>query len=187
MGQQKLLLPWGNKPIIRHIADELAASAVKQTIVITGSDHVPVSACLAGAPVQIAQNLTPRQGMLSSVRTGLRLVDKKADGFMVVLGDQPGLNTTLVNALAAFWAADRTSLARPIFQQRRGHPLIVPMEFREAVLNNFDGVGLKGLLRQAPERIREWPAEDVGAVTDIDTPEDYQRERQRLQVSTLKK
>ena len=47
------------------------------------------------------------------------------------------------------------------------------------MLTDFDELGLKGLLRRYPERVRDWTVGDPGVIKDIDTPDDYRRERRR--------
>ena len=180
MGRQKLLLPWDGKTVLRHIVDELAASKIVETIVVTGEDHDQIAECLAGAEVVLVSNRAVHEGMLSSVRVGLRAVGEKADGVMIGLGDQPSLSSSLINGVIDLWRKDTSCIVRPNFEGRHGHPVLIPIEFRERILLDYDDVGLKGLLREFPDRVREWDVDDPGAVIDIDTPEDYAREVARL-------
>ena len=118
--------------------------------------------------------------MLSSVRIGLNRIVGDRDGFMLVLGDQPSLSCRVVDGLIQFWEKDSRYIVRPRFQEANGHPLIVPWEFVPEVMTHHDDTGLKGLLRQHPERVRAWVVGDEGVVRDIDTPADYERELQRV-------
>lgn len=184
MGQQKLLLPWAGKAVLRHIVDELAESEISETIVVTGGDHDLIVDCLKECDVVLERNRAVHEGMLSSVRTGLRRVGEGTYAVMIVLGDQPSLSSSLINGVIGFWRKDRSQIVRPAFNGGHGHPVVIPIEFREVILSGFDDVGLKGLLHQFPDRVREWSVDDPGVLIDIDTPEDYARELARLQSST---
>lgn len=180
MGRQKLLLPWAGKLLVRHLVDELLASLLDEVVVVTGPDHEGVSSALSGAKVSLVQNPRTEDGMLSSVRIGLLSVAPDVAGFMVVLGDQPSLNASLIDRLIREWREDTSRIVRPRFGDRNGHPVLIPAEYRQRVLSEFDDVGLKGLLRAVPERIRAVSVADPGAVTDVDTPDQLAEERARL-------
>ena len=184
MGRQKLLLPWAGKAVLRHIVDELAASEIDETIVVTGGDHDRMVDCLIGCDVVVERNRAVHEGMLSSVRTGLRIVGEGAHAVMIVLGDQPSLSSKLINVVIGVWRKERAQIVRPVFKGGHGHPVLIPIEFREEILSGFDDVGLKGLLHRFPDRVREWSVDDPGVLIDIDTPEDYARELARLQSMT---
>lgn len=182
MGCQKLLLPWGNKPIILHLIEVLQSSFVDQILVIIGKDDRVQKALneTRKTQIEIIQNPNAERGMLTSVRAGLHQIDASSDAFMVVLGDQPSIHKSLINGLIDFWKSSPKKMARPIFEGRGGHPLIVPIAFSQAVFCEFEEVGLKGLIRSFPDQIREWHVSDMGVISDIDTPEDLIRERARI-------
>ncbi|MDB4796838.1 nucleotidyltransferase family protein [bacterium] len=184
MGQQKLLLPWAGKAVLRHIVDELDTSEIDRTIVVTGGDHDLMVDCLKGCDVVVERNRTVHEGMLSSVRTGLKKVGEGAHAVMIVLGDQPSLSSSLINGVIGFWRKDGSRIVRPAFNGGHGHPVLIPIGFREKIMSEFDDVGLKGLVHQFPDRVREWDVDDPGVLIDIDTPEDYAHELARLQSST---
>ncbi len=179
MGRQKLLLPWAGKRLIRHIVDELAMSELSELVVVSGPSHKDVSDCLADTKVQIVYNARPQEGMLRSVRLGLSQMSASSAAFMVVLGDQPSLSTDLVDGVIGFWRHHSDHIVRPRYAASHGHPVIIPRAFESLVMTQFDDVGLKGLLRKYPERVKEWGVEDPGVIVDIDTPEDYERELAR--------
>ncbi len=180
MGQQKLLLPWNGRPVIRQIVSQVVASQVSRTIVVSGGDHEALARSLEGVVITLTRNPLPKAGMLASLRVGLKSVSPDDHGFLVVLGDQPSLTTRLLDRLLKCWRAEPQSIWRPQFQSAHGHPVVIPMEFRQAVMTEFDQLGLKGLLRRYPDRVRNWRVDDPGVVVDIDTPEDYERELARV-------
>lgn len=183
MGRQKLLLPWRGRPVVRQIVEQLLASRVSKVVVVTGGDHDAIVASLEGLSVGVANNPHPEHGMLASLRVGLRATPREMEAFMVVLGDQPSLQTSVVDGLIAEWQKDPRCILRPRFGDANGHPLIVPAEFVSRALSQYDEVGLKGLLREFPDRVRAWEVRDEGVVRDIDTPADYQSEIERLGIN----
>ncbi|MEK7795096.1 MAG: NTP transferase domain-containing protein, partial [Candidatus Hydrogenedentota bacterium] len=68
MGQQKLLLPYGGKPVIRYVFDQIVTGGVTRTIVVTGFDHERIIDALADTPAEFSRNIDFARGMLSSVR-----------------------------------------------------------------------------------------------------------------------
>ena len=178
MGRQKLLLPWAGKTVIQNIVDELLASSVHAVRVVAGDHFDELKSRLQNRNLEVLFNPIAEEGMLTSVRAGLS--GAESDGFMIVLGDQPSLSSRLIDGLIAFWLDDPSSIVRPNFDGLHGHPVLIPDEFRDRVLDHYDEVGLKGLLREYPQRVREWVIDDPGVVRDIDTPEDYSQELARL-------
>lgn len=176
MGQQKLLMPWGQKTVIEHIVDELLTSRIDGTLVVTGHDHPRLQTTLSQYPVTLVNNERYDQGMLSSVRCGLRALPDSCEGVLVALGDQPSLSSVTINRLMDPFLSHR-GIVVPTHQGRRGHPLIFSPAYIPRILTEFDAVGLRGLLQACDGDIREIPLDTADILWDLDTPEDYQRRR----------
>lgn len=175
MGRQKLLLPYGRATVIEHIVGQVLDSQVDETIVVTGRHHEDVSRLVANLPVVVARNPDPTRGMLSSVRCGLASVIREAAAVLVALGDQPGISSTVIDHLIMGYAGSGKQIAVPLFEGRRGHPLLFSTRFREEIESRYDGSGLRGLLAAHPGEILEVPVAEPAVLWDIDTPEDYAR------------
>ena len=103
MGELKQLLPWGGATIIEQVVDCVAASGMVETVVVVGCKAEAVARKLAAKPVKIEVNANYKGGMSSSLICGLKALEKKSKGIMVVLGDHPTLEVeTLKNLLGAF-------------------------------------------------------------------------------------
>ncbi len=185
MNEQKLLLPWGAKTVIAHVVDEVLSACVKHVVMVVGDNAAAIARVLEGRKVHFAINPDREGDMLSSVRCGLRASPEPFTAYAVVLGDQPMLRAEWIDTLAAGLASSDKGLAVPVYQGRRGHPILFAARYRERVLRGLDGVGLRGLLREHADDVLEVPFEDAGVLCDLDTPEDYARalpqaERTRL-------
>lgn len=185
MGTQKLLLPYGRKPVIAHIADEAAAAPVADiTVVVSPAHEEAIAAALAGRRVRWVVNPVPDGDMLSSVRAGLRSLKGDARGVLILLGDQPSVTAELMTAMVATFTEGPRGIVMPSFEGRRGHPILFAARYREEILNCHDAVGLRGLAAAHPEDVRELSVACSSVLTDIDVPADYQRELRRLQART---
>jgi molybdenum cofactor cytidylyltransferase len=129
--------------------------------------------------VQILPNPDPRADMLSSVRVGLRAIGSRCDAIVVALADQPSIGSELLGRMVDEFAGGRGRIVLPVHQGQRGHPILFGQEYAAEILAQFDGEGLRGLLRAHPAEIRELPAPDGSVLLDMDRPEDYQRELRR--------
>ena len=89
MGTSKQLLLLGNKPVIRHCVDAIAASGVQDLVVVIGKEQAACSEALRGADARIVTNNAPDSQMADSVRTGLRAVDETCSGVLLCLADHP--------------------------------------------------------------------------------------------------
>lgn len=180
MGTQKLLLELGGQTVITRIVDELLLSPIQRVVVVVGRDADRIQAAVAGRNVGFVTNPDFVGDMLSSVRCGLRALPRECEAALVALGDQPGVSSELVEQMIKGFRETQRGIIVPSHNGKRGHPLLFSARFREEVLTSFDGEGLLGLLKAHPDAIHEIPGCGAEAIEDMDTPADYERERQRV-------
>jgi len=176
MGVQKLLLPFGSKTVITHIVAQLTASSVDKVNVVVGCQGERVSRELSNRPVSIVNNSNYKSGMLSSVRCGLHAMAQQCRAVLVVLGDQPSVTTTLIDQMLKAFAVTEKQILMPLYDGKRGHPIIFSTVYRDEILTHYDNIGLRGLLHAHKDDIFELPVKTSGVLSDMDYPEDYQRE-----------
>ena len=186
MGAQKLLLPFGGKTVIAHIVDQLFASSVDHVYVVVGHQGRKVGEELSGRKVTIVENSAYESGMLSSVRCGLSHLPENCSAILVALGDQPSITPQLVDKMLEAFAATEKRILVPLYNGRRGHPLLISKSYRDEVLTGFDDVGLRGLLHAHPEDVFELTVSSSAVLSDMDCPEDYRRELERIEEQTKK-
>ncbi len=180
MGVQKLLLPFGGTTVVGHIVSELNRSVVDTVIVVVGHDGDRVAEELSGRSVSIATNPNYKAGMLSSVRCGLDALPKQCDAVMVALGDQPAISAGLVDEMVQSFGSTDKGILVPLYRGKRGHPILFSVGYRDEVLERYDDVGLRGLLRTHPDDVYELDVPTSAVLSDMDYPEDYRRERAGL-------
>jgi molybdenum cofactor cytidylyltransferase len=176
MGVQKLLLPFGGKTVVSHIVDQILASTIDEVHIVVGHQAERISNELSGRVVSIVNNPNYESGMLSSVRCGLRSLPEKCRAVMVVLGDQPSITTELINKMLQSFAVTEKSILVPLYEGKRGHPVLFSFEYRDEIMTEYDNVGLRGLLHNHPEEVFELKVSTASVLCDMDYPEDYRRE-----------
>lgn len=180
MGVQKLLLPFGGHTVISRIVDELAGSAIDEICVVVGHDASKVTSELSGRDVSIAANPDYEDGMLSSVRCGIRALSERCESVLVALGDQPSITSQLVDEMAGAFAECDKGILVPAYEGKRGHPLLFARSYCDEVLKCFDNVGLRGLLQAHPDDVFELNVSSTAVLSDMDYPQDYRRELELL-------
>ena len=178
MGAPKLVLPWGQSTVIRHVVNVLSESGVAEILVVTGGAHAQVVAALAGAPASLAFNAAYETGeMLSSVQVGLRALPGSVSAVLVCLGDQPQIQTEVVKAIIADFLALGLPLVVPSFHRRRGHPWLVARSLWPDILDLTSPATLRTFLNARSSQIHYLGVDAPSILVDIDTPEDYAQQR----------
>jgi molybdenum cofactor cytidylyltransferase len=173
MGTQKLLLPFGDTTVVGAVVRTARASRARGTMVVLGADREAVRAELATAGIGFAVNEDYRLGMLSSVQAGFRALPPGTRAAVIMLGDQPFLAAAAVDAVISAYETAGRGLVVPVFRGRRGHPLLIDLEYRDEVLGLEQADGLRRLLRAHAADIVEVETGDANILRDLDTPEDY--------------
>lgn len=175
------------KPLIAHTVDTfLSIDDIDEVIVVLGNDPCSIVEVLEGGPrLKFVVNPNYREGMSSSVKTGVGAVAKYADMVLIHPGDVPFISPESVKALLKR-ARDlervgiNSFVLVPVYGDKGGHPLLISKELIPEVLAIGEETrGLKGFLRKA--RVAGYVTNvylnDVGVLFDIDTPEDLERAR----------
>jgi molybdenum cofactor cytidylyltransferase len=177
MGQPKQLLPLGSGTVVREAAAALVGQ-VDRVVVVVGHRADEVVAALSGCPVEWVVNPDYQAGMLSSVQCGIR-ASSGASAFLICLGDQPGVSSRTVAALVAAARAAGRGIALPVYEGRRGHPVLISAGYAAEILALGAGQGLNAVTRAHADDTLEVAVRDPEVVQDLDTPADYQRELAR--------
>jgi molybdenum cofactor cytidylyltransferase len=185
MGVPKQLLPFAGTTVLGHIVDQLLESNVDEVYVVTGHAADEIRRALTNRPVRIVANPEyERTEMLASIRCGIRALPKACRAILVALGDQPAITTRLVDALIATFASSGKGIVAPVHEGKRGHPLLLDARYGGEILAGYDHVGLRGLLIAHADDIFGLAVPTSAVLSDMDFPEDYQRELARLAEET---
>lgn len=171
--RNKLLLPFGDVPMIRHMVSMYYAATNGRVVVITGHHANEIGKALEGSCAETRFNPDYVQGRPTSVACGLRAANDFED-ILIGLGDQPLLTPDDIQSLlSAHAAADRSRISIPTVDQKRGNPILVPANLRARLLADPRSPGCKKFTRTHPEHVQFHQLASSGYYMDVDTPEAY--------------
>lgn len=179
MGTPKQLLPWGNTIVLQHVVDVAAASRLERVELILGARAEEIAGRITlPAKTLIAVNQDFREGMGSSVKCGIRNSPADAKAFMLLLGDQPLIDVRVIDALLDAYRTVGHGIVIPVYNGRRGHPVIFAARYREELLSIGDQ-GAREVVKNHREDIGEVPMNVPEILVDMDTPQEYQNAKRQ--------
>ena len=176
MGKLKTLLPFGGETVLGAAYKLLKSSSLDAVRVVLGHRAEEVKQLVGLPDEDVVINPDYEQGMLSSVKEGLRAaqgLDPRA--VLLYPADHPGVGPEVIERLLAGFQDSGKAIVVPVFQGRRGHPVIFGKALFDELLAASPDVGARQVVRSNPDKILEVEVEHPGVVRDIDTPEDYRR------------
>jgi molybdenum cofactor cytidylyltransferase len=169
-----MLADLNGAPVIRRTVDAVLAAGFGEVIVTTGAQHAEIAAALDGFGVRIIHTPGWDEGMAASIRAGVAALAGKGRGLFVFLGDMPLVPIDLCDPLARL-ACDAGYAARPVVSGRPGHPVcFIGNAVRDLALLQGDQ-GAAHILKHRTEGVAYLETDEIGAVLDIDAPEDLAR------------
>lgn len=177
MGALKPLLTLGDTTLLGRCVRVLRQAGVSDILVVSGHRGEEVAAEALRHGAQPVYNPHHLQGMYSSIRAGVQALDPEARHVFLLPVDiallRAGTPTLLAEDLH-----DDIQVRHPVFQGRRGHPLLiaVPLARRLTRAENPPG-GLRPLLaaheHRQPRAVQAVAVADANILFDLDTPEAY--------------
>lgn len=174
MGSNKLLAEIEGEALVRRVVRSVEASGARPVVVVTGYEHASVCAALAGAKVVIVYNPAYRDGLSTSLRSGItRIAD--CDAAIILLGDMPAISSALIDKMiAAYDPANARAVCVATHNGRRGNPVLFGSKFFPELMTISGDVGARHVVARHPNLVCEVEAGDDGPAIDVDTPEDLQ-------------
>jgi molybdenum cofactor cytidylyltransferase len=168
--ENKLLMKFNDQPMIKHVAITLNESCLDEIIVVTGFESEQIKHVLNDHEVKFVDNPNYEQGLSTSLIAGLRSVDKLTDAVIICLGDMPMVTSEGIKQLINEFEPDASKeICVPIYQGKRGNPILWSRRFINEMLQLEGDVGAKHLLFKYDDVVHEVPMQDSGVLLDFDT------------------
>jgi molybdenum cofactor cytidylyltransferase len=115
-----------------------------------------------------------QQGCTSSIRAGLDALHPHAAAVVLMLGDQPGIDSNIIAAVVDDWRHTQRPIVRVSYRGRSGHPMLFAREQFGHLQALHGDKGVWKLCDAHPEWVREVKV-DQPYPGDVNTWADYTR------------
>ncbi len=176
MGEQKLLLPLNDKPVLQWVLESALSSSLQEvTCVVRDLKPVRQRITLAHDRLHWLVNYAADRGQSTSVIAGLWAIDPRSEGALFLVGDQPLVRKDLIDALIERFEQSSALIVAPSFKGQARNPVLFRRELFPELLKLTGDRGGRLLIEKykSGTDLVEWHQEMP--FMDIDVREDYER------------
>jgi molybdenum cofactor cytidylyltransferase len=181
MGTPKALLPYYGGTFLEHLLKVTDHPRIGWRRVVLGADALAISEgvekLLPADEVVINENW--EAGQLSSIQCGLRSLPAGVDGMLLCLIDHPLISRELVGKLVARFYDSGKSIVLPVYNGRRGHPVIFGSRLYEELLSAPLETGARAVVWAHSEEVCEMETTEEGCILNLNDPDAVAKVRER--------
>jgi molybdenum cofactor cytidylyltransferase len=172
LGSPKQLLQIGGRPLLAIALETLSRSQIQEIVVVLGAsaDIIRRQVALDGAKVVV--NDQYREGMGTSLRVGLAAIAPSARAALVVLADQPLLQSSTINELIEQHQKNQPHIVIPLYRGFRGNPVLLDRSVFPELAGLSGDIGCRAIFGGHTDNILKVPVDDAGILLDVDTRAD---------------
>jgi CTP:molybdopterin cytidylyltransferase MocA len=172
LGKTKQLVRLHGEPLARRALRLGLATKPWFALIVLGAEADAVYASVADLGARRVDCADWQRGMSASLRAGLAALPPECAGALIVLCDQPTLDTAHLDALVAAWRANADGAAASCYAGRLGVPALLPRAWFADLMSDAGDQGARELLarRRADVAaiVNETLAFDVDRDQDLD-------------------
>jgi molybdenum cofactor cytidylyltransferase len=169
-GSAKQLVRIGDRPLLSLVVGRSAEVVGHALTVVLGAHAAELSPLLKHSPASIVINRDWREGLASSIRSGLARLPPSCAGVMLVLADQACVTAEDLRRLAGAWRRQRECLAAAQYGATVGVPAIFPRHLFGELSELKGDSGARLLIKRHTDRLVK--VRMPSAAFDLDTPDD---------------
>ena len=183
-GTPKQLIRLKGKYLIEWVLDTALNSHLESIILVLGYKNREIFEAISEKAyhpaLQVVVNHRFSEGLSQSLLAGLRMVQKTFPSVMFLLGDQPMVDSRMINNLLdRFWKSHK-DICVPTFQGKRGNPAIFSRNLYNQLLGIKGDVGARNIIKEHPDSVLYVEVKDPLRFFDIDEEKDLQSLRSLL-------
>ena len=172
LGRPKQLLPYGGRTLLDASLSVARDCGFDQLLVALGGAGDAVRAAVDLSGLSIVENPVFGSGCGSSISTAVGSVDPRADGLVLLLGDQPQVRPSSVAALVGASSSAAIGVCR--YDDALGHPFWFHRSLFGALRGLHGDKAVWKLLHSGVHEVVEVPTAGPMPI-DVDTWQDYEQ------------
>jgi molybdenum cofactor cytidylyltransferase len=175
MGEQEVLLPLGDKPVLQRVLEGALASKIREVVcVVSDLESARRHFTVENERLIWLLKCGSDGGPNSSIIAGLWAIDPNSDGVLFLAGDQPFIRSELIDALIERFESGHALIVAPSFQGQPRNPLLFRRQLFPDLLKLTGGRSGRALLEKNRDRAELVPWGEEIPFFDIDVRTDYE-------------
>lgn len=175
MGSPKALLSYQGRPFLEHLLDVARHPKIGLRRVVLGADAEPIAKEINLSPDEIVVNQDWEKGQLSSIQSALRSLPPQTDGIILFLIDHPLISSALVDELIDIFYTSGRSIVLPVYEGRRGHPVIFSSALYQDLMNAPLETGARSVVWGHSGQVQVVQTNEEGCILNLNDPDTMQR------------
>lgn len=176
MGKVKLTLPLGDKKLIEWVLQAAKLTPLDKYFLVVRPEDKEIIETGKKWGAEIVLNPDFRKGMSTSIKRALLKINtQEAEGFFLILGDQPLINPSILFKMIRAFTLDKKEIVVPFYKEKRGNPVLFDICWKDELMAVTGDVGGRILIKAHPERVKRFKISDESILLDIDWEEDYEK------------
>ncbi len=181
----KLLYIWEGKPVIRMTVENALSSKASPVVIVVGHDKEKIIDAIRDLDVEIIYNPNYREGMSSSVKTGVKHVVEKygeeLEAIIIMPGDAAWAPPEAYDLIIDVYREKKAPIVVAAYNGRRGHPILFDKSLVPEILSIGEETrGLKKVTNKYRLGTIVVETPYPGVILDLDNPNDLNRVKRTL-------
>ena len=172
LGRPKQTLPFGDTTLLGHVLRDVEASSLERVVLVLGGAADEALAAITPERTEVAHNDAYGTGCASSLLAGLDAAGD-TDAVMLLLGDMPGVDASVIDRVAEAWREHRPWAAVTNYRGELGHPFVFASTAFADLRELHGDKAVWKLIERHPEQVDRIDV-DLPLPRDVDTWEDYE-------------
>ena len=172
--ENKLIKLYKKKPLINHSLNALHKSKVNKVIVVLGYQKKELQKLIKKNNKNIfTYNKEYKKGMASSIKVGLRKVNKKDKGFIIVQSDMQFIKSSDINKIYNSIKSKKYLVHVLKYRNRVGNPIGFDISIMKKFKKINGDVGAKFMVKRLKKETRFIRINNLKSFKDFDKVSDF--------------
>ena len=177
-GRPKQLLKLKGKYLLDQVLSAALGSELNHIVLVLGHDHQNILQALETRTtqerLQVVINHRYLEGQSRSLQAGLLKIRQAFPAVMFLLGDQPMLDSSVINHILERFRYSGKDICVPVCKGKRGNPTIFNRVLYDQLMAIEGDIGARDIIRTNPERVLYVDLDDPLYFFDIDSQKDFE-------------
>ena len=172
--QNKLLKKFKNKELILHSFKSIQKSKINQIIIVLGYQSNEIKKLIKkNKKIKFVFNKKYKYGMSSSIKAGLKKVNKKDRGFIILQSDMPYVKTSDINKIYKSIKRKKYLVHALKYKNRIGNPIGFDISILKKFKKIKGNVGAKYMVKRLKDSTNFIKVSSSKVFKDFDKASDF--------------